>query len=137
MPTLPWATPPGSSRPPETDQPVEIMTSRFVLRSRRQTARMLRHALAVRRAALDSPGVRGVSLIARPLRREYWTLSAWSDRASLDTFVAHPVHRAAMSALGPAMAEAAFRFWSSSASALPPSWDDARSALREPDGDPS
>jgi heme-degrading monooxygenase HmoA len=147
MPTLPWATPAsisnsGSGQPADADaeppgSEVQVMASRFVLRSRRDTVRMLRHASAVRRALLGSPGALGVSLVARPLRREYWTLSAWSDRASLDAFVAHPVHRAAMAALAPTMAESAFRFWTQPASALPPSWDDAHAAVGGPGVDTS
>ncbi|MGF7234738.1 MAG: antibiotic biosynthesis monooxygenase [Frankia sp.] len=107
---------------------VVVMASSFRLRSRRDTVRMLRAALRVRRQVLTSPGALGVSLIARPLRREYLTLSAWSDRVSLDTFVGTSPHREAMRGLRPAMAGAVFTFWSAP-SGQPPRWADAREHL--------
>jgi hypothetical protein len=114
------------------------MASRFVLTSARHTFRMLRMARAVRMQVLSTPGALGVSLIAYPLRREYWTLSAWTDRAALDAFVAHPTHRMAMTTLRAAMAESTFTFWTLPPSDLPPNWDDARSrvarARQKPDG---
>jgi hypothetical protein len=86
---------------------------------------MLRHSMRVRRALLASPGALGVSLIAHPLRGEFWTLSGWTDRRALDGFVRSPEHRAAMRALGPAMADATFVFWPHDAAAQPPTWTDA------------
>ncbi|MCM3923594.1 antibiotic biosynthesis monooxygenase, partial [Frankia sp. AiPs1] len=133
MPTIPWTTPPGgkarAAEPEGTDAAdgaveggfiedgaiedgaIEVMASYFVLTSTKHTITMLRSALAVRRAVLATPGALGVSLVARPLRREYFTLSAWTDRAALDAFVGNPRHREAMRRLGPAMTRARFVFW--------------------------
>ena len=150
MPTLPWTTAKNPTQPAPAaaaaagtaasgpvlddavldgavlDGTVQVMASRFVLTSARHTAAMLSHALRIRRAMLRAPGAVGVSLIARPLRREYWTLSAWADQAALDAFVATPQHREAMRRLGPAMAESAFAFWTAPSDGPAPSWKEAR-----------
>jgi quinol monooxygenase YgiN len=134
MATIPWAIPTAvrvadSAAIAGGNASLAVaMASRFVLTSRRHTAAMLRHALRVRRAALASPGALGVSLVAHPLRGEYWTLSAWVDRPALDAFVRNPVHRAAMAALRPAMADSAFVFWDQD-TATQPAWDTARDRI--------
>jgi quinol monooxygenase YgiN len=142
MATIPWSTSRSAARPtlastatgtagpagPATAAPV-AMASRFTLTSRRHTVAMLRHALRIRRTLLTAPGALGVSLVARPARGEYWTLSAWADRASLDAFVGTPDHRAAMRRLAPVMADATFTFWPCDAADRPPTWPDARSRV--------
>ncbi|MBL7498588.1 antibiotic biosynthesis monooxygenase [Frankia sp. CNm7] len=149
MATIPWSTPPAvaDASAPSAQAPAGppvVMASRFALTSRRRhTVAMLRHALRVRRALLATRGALGVSLVAHPLRGEYWTLSAWSDRGSLDTFVRAPEHLAAMRALAPAMADSTFVFWAHDAGAEPPTWADARARVaaersaRQPAAPPS
>ncbi|CAJ64840.1 MULTISPECIES: antibiotic biosynthesis monooxygenase [Frankia] len=156
MPTIPWtaprdgkargAEPEGTSAAGRTggaggaggagdaieDGAIEVMASHFVLTSTRHTIAMLRSALAVRRAVLAAPGALGVSLVARPLRREYFTLSAWMDRAALDAFVGNPHHRQAMRRLGPAMAQARLVHWHPPASAGAPTWAQAHEHLAAP-----
>ncbi|WP_261559797.1 DUF3291 domain-containing protein [Frankia tisae] len=139
MPTIPWTIPPdrkpGAAHTSGTnpaDGAIEVMASHFVLTSTRHTVAMLRSAMAVRRAVLAAPGALGVSLVARPLRREYWTLSAWTDRAALDAFVGDPRHREAMRRLGPAMARSRFVFWRPRASAGAPTWAQAHEHLAAP-----
>ncbi|ONH33711.1 hypothetical protein BL253_01020 [Pseudofrankia asymbiotica] len=105
------------------------MASRFEITSRRHTVSMLRHALRVRRALLTTPGALGVSLVARPIRGEYWTLSGWTDRPALDGFVRSAEHRAAMRELGPTMAHSTFVFWTHDAAAQPPTWTEARARV--------
>ncbi len=134
MPTIPWTIPPdrkpGGTDP--EDGTIEVMASHFVLTSARHTVTMLRSSMAIRRALLAAPGALGVSLVARPLRREYWTLSAWTDRAALDAFVGDPHHRETMRRLGPAMARSRFVFWCPPASAGAPTWTQAHEHLAAP-----
>jgi hypothetical protein len=59
------------------------MASRLELRQLRDVPPFLTAALRIRRQMLGSPGALGVSLIARPLHRTFWTLSAWQDQAAL------------------------------------------------------
>lgn len=148
MPTLPWTATPtagGTDAAERTDTagatgaagaPAVVMASRFVLTSRRHTFRMLGTAMKVRQQVLASPGALGVSLVARPWRREYLTLSSWTDRASIDTFIGTSPHREAMRDLHPVMADAVFTFWETPTS-QPPTWADAReriAAARRSDG---
>jgi hypothetical protein len=56
----------------------------------------LRDAMRVRTLVRRSEGALGVSLVARPLRREFETLSAWRDRESLNAMVRAEPHRSVM-----------------------------------------
>jgi hypothetical protein len=128
MPTLPWTTP----KPPRPgDGPVTVMASRLELRRLRDVPSFLAAALRIRRQVLASPGALGLSLIARPLHRTFWTLSAWQDQAALSAAVGHEPHRQIMTHFRPRMAGSAFITWT--APALPIPWDDALRRLEKPD----
>ncbi|CAO5246426.1 DUF3291 domain-containing protein [Frankia sp. AgKG'84/4] len=132
VPTLPWTAPSGATAP--TGGRIEVMASAFTLTSRRHTFRMMRVSMALRKSVLTSPGALGISLVARPLRRQYYTLSSWTDRAALDAFVRTSLHREAMRTLGPAMATGRFTFWQVGADAPAPTWEAAHERLAaEPD----
>lgn len=75
-------------------------------------------------------GVLGVSLVAHPLRREFWTLSAWRDREVLTTAVRQEPHRTVMARYRTTMADSTFDFWPVAASELPVSWTTARRRIR-------
>jgi hypothetical protein len=47
----------------------------------------------------SAQGLLGYSVLARPLSKRCWTLSAWKDDAALRTFVQHPPHVRIMAAL--------------------------------------
>lgn len=126
MPTLPWI----SVRP--ADAPAVVMASRFELRRLRDVPRFFLDAMRIHRQVRAADGVLGVSLVAHPLQREFFTLSAWRDRAAVDALVRAEPHRSAMGRYHAVMADASFRFWEVPPDALPPSWDDARRRLDEP-----
>jgi len=125
MATLKWVKISGLA--PGSD--ATVMTSRFLLRSRRQVPGFLWAALAIRRQVRRSPGALGVSLIAEPLKARFWTLSAWSDRAALDDFVRHSPHAPTMRKYRPQMRDAPFLFWTVPATMLPIDWADAKARL--------
>jgi quinol monooxygenase YgiN len=132
MPTLPWipvqsATGDGA--------PVVVMASRFRLRRLRDVPRFFLDAMRIHRQVRAADGALGVSLVAHPLRNEFFTLSAWRDRAAVDALVRAEPHRSAMGRYHPVMADAAFRFWEVPPDALPPSWEDARNRLAPPPGE--
>jgi hypothetical protein len=128
MPTLPWTTP----KPPRPgDGPVTVMASRLELRRLRDVPSFLVAALRIRRQMLASPGALGLSLIARPMHRTFWTLSAWQDQAALSAAVGREPHRQIMTHFRPRMAGSAFVTWT--ALALPVPWDDALYRLEKPD----
>jgi hypothetical protein len=130
MPTLPWITP---KPPPSPDGPVTIMTSWLELRRLRDVPSFLIAALRIRKQMLGSPGALGVSLIARPARRTFWTLSAWQDQDSLSAAVGRPPHRKIMKQFRPRLAGSSFVTWSAAPTALPIGWDDALRRLDNPD----
>jgi hypothetical protein len=128
MPTLPWTTP---KPPPLHDGPATVMTSRLELRRLSDVPSFLVAALRIRRQMLRSPGALGVSLIARPLHRTFWTLSAWQDQAALSATVGRQPHREIMTRFRARMAGSSFVTWT--ASALPIRWDEALRRLDDPD----
>ena len=92
---MPWRW----RQPPVNDR-VLVFASRFDgqgtgdARHPRGAIRLMRHSLRIRRQALRTPGAVGVSLYARPLRGEFYTLSAWQDEESLRAFAHTGAHRA-------------------------------------------
>jgi len=123
MPTLPWI----SVRP--ADAPAVVMASRFELRRLRDVPRFFLDAMRIHRQVRAADGVLGVSLVAHPLRREFFTLSAWRDRAALDALVRTEPHRSVMKRHHGAMEASAFTFWTAEPATLPPSWDDVHDRL--------
>lgn len=130
MPTLPWTAP----KPvPPGDGPVTVMASRLELRRLRDVPLFLVAALRIRRQMLGSPGSMGLSLIARPARRTFWTLSAWQDQAALSAVVGRQPHVGIMKRFRPRMAGSAFVTWTAPVTALPIAWEEALRRLQEPD----
>jgi heme-degrading monooxygenase HmoA len=69
--------------------------------SRASTARLFRGAKAVRAQLEGTEGVVGFSLLARPLRKQYATLSVWVDDDAHAAFTDRAPHRELMRALSP------------------------------------
>jgi hypothetical protein len=73
----------------------------------------------------SAEGLLGYSVLARPLSKRFWTLSAWESDVALRTFVQHPPHVRIMTALTPHMGETKFVRWMTKGGELPLQWDDA------------
>ena len=140
MATLPWTS---TAVTPDPDTDVVVLGSRLELRSRRDVPGFLGAALKLRRQVRAMPGAVGVSLIAQPTRKTFWTLSAWVDQPSLDAFVATPPHVAVMQRYHERMVDSAFTMWTVKTRDLPERrsnakelWTEAKrrlaSATREP-----
>ena len=114
MATLPWTT---TATMPDAD--VLVLGSRLELRRARDIPGFLRAAMRIRTQVLASDGAYGVSLIAQPLRRTFWTLSAWRDDAALHGFVRTAPHVDVMRKYHDRMKDAAFTTWTEPASDLP------------------
>lgn len=87
-----------------------------------------------RRVVESLPGNEGY--IGHSVRREFlgdkvWTVTVWKDEATLDAFVASPIHREAIRAGMPAVKRAQFVRLAWPASDLPPSWPDIKRRLRD------
>ena len=121
MLTIPWTS---AKEQPQTAALVQI--SRLELARKRHVPGFLIAALRIRRIALRTPGAGGLSLRAQPLRRTFWTLSAWHDEAAIGEFMRTPGHRAVMVKYRDRMAGSHFHTWSrADQSAGKPSWVDA------------
>ena len=80
---------------------------------------------AVTKQLAAAQGLIGYSLLARPLTKNFWTLSVWLDEASLQAFIHHPPHVRLMASLTPHMRKTRFVRWTVKGSQLPLLWDDA------------
>ena len=85
MVALPWLAGPQDAKGLDT---AVVMASRFELASTRHVMQFLVASLRIHRQVRRSDGAIGVALIARPLRREFYTLSSWRDRDAVDAMVA-------------------------------------------------
>ncbi|AEN13226.1 MULTISPECIES: DUF3291 domain-containing protein [unclassified Streptomyces] len=127
MPTLPWVTP----HPAPAEGTTVVMASRFEVRSLRDVPRFFVKSLVAWKQVRSAPGVFGASLIARPLKREFYTLSAWESREALHAFARTEPHRSLMTGLKPTMRTSTFTFWEAPAAGLPIDWDEAKRRVEE------
>ncbi|WP_327350388.1 DUF3291 domain-containing protein [Streptomyces sp. NBC_01304] len=127
MPTLRWTTP----NSPEGHETALIMASRFEVRNLKDVPRFFLNSLAAWRQVRIAPGCFGASLVARPFRRTFQTLSAWESREQLMTFVQEEPHRSIMKAMRSTMSDSTFVFWDASVADLPISWAEAERRLDE------
>ena len=137
MPTLPWA--PGTAAAQPTDA-VVVLGSRLELQSYWPILGFLRAAMSVRKQVRNSPGALGVSLVAQPVRKTFWTLSAWVDQAALNAFVGKEPHHSVMTHFRPEMASSTFTNFTIRPDQVPARnsnaqdlWDLAREKLSEAD----
>ncbi|OLZ62079.1 DUF3291 domain-containing protein [Streptomyces sp. IMTB 2501] len=125
MPALPWIVP---NTPPQ-DAEVHVFASRFETRTLWGALRFLVRTPAVWRQVGRAPGAYGASLKAQPLRKTFWTLSAWESADALKAFARSGVHRPTSHALAANMRDAAFATWQTSSDQLPVSWEEAERRL--------
>jgi len=70
-------------------------------------------------------GLIAYSLLARPITKNFWTLSVWENEAALKAFVHYPPHVRLMASLTSHMRKTKFVRWKVKGSELPLRWDDA------------
>ncbi|MFJ3581551.1 DUF3291 domain-containing protein [Streptomyces sp. NPDC090127] len=125
MPTLPWTVPQQAH--PGTE--AQVMASRFEVRSLADVPRFFLKSLAAWRQVRSAPGALGASLIAQPLKRTFYTLSAWEDRDALYAYARTEPHRSIMAGLRSTMRDSTFTFWEVPVERLPIGWDEAKRRL--------
>lgn len=121
----PWK----SMMPLEADREYLVLATRIPPRSRSSTLRLFRGAGAVRKQLEGTEGVVGFSLLARPWKKQYATLSVWVDEPSLAAFSAAAPHRELMVDLAPEMDRTKFVRWTIKGADGQPSWDEALTRL--------
>jgi hypothetical protein len=122
MPTLPWT----AAQPVDTEGDAVVLASRLRLRRYRDIPAFLGAAIRIRKQVHASAGAYGVSLIAQPTRKTFWTLSAWSDRAALDAFVDTAPHVDVMAKYRGRLIAPLFTTWTVPTSSLPASRSNAK-----------
>lgn len=121
MLAMPWV--PLSKALPERDY--LVLLSHLPLRRYRKMPTFFRYVSAIRRQLQATEGVVGYSLLAQPMRRQFWTLSAWEDGDALSAFVRAKPHREVMAALRGHMGPTTFVKWHVQGALLPPKWPEA------------
>jgi hypothetical protein len=106
-----------------------VMASHLPLRNLRATVRFFRAVSEVRKQLGSSEGLVAYTLRAKPLARDYWTLSVWSGGDALASFMRTPPHLGVMSSLKPVMGQTRFVQWHITAEDGRPTWSDALARL--------
>jgi hypothetical protein len=109
----------------EPEREYLVLASSIPPNSRRSTWRLFRGASAVRKQLGATDGVVGFSLLARPLRKQYATLSVWTGEDALARFAGADPHRDLMGKLTPEMGSTKFVRWTVRGTDGQPSWADA------------
>ncbi len=78
---------------------------------------------------LRASGIVGVSLIAKPLAKTFYTLSAWESRESLDSAVGGWPHVDTMQRFRSLTTRSLFAFWTVPPDHARPDWWDAHRRL--------
>jgi hypothetical protein len=92
-----------------------VMASHLPLKRITDTVRFFRAVSAVRKQLATAQGLIGYTLRAKPLARDYWTLSVWQDDTSLRAFMRTAPHVGVMTSLKPVMGPTKFVTWTTSA----------------------
>ena len=122
----PWKT--VASLEPQTEY--LVLASSIPPKSIRSTWRLFRGSAAVRRQLIGTDGVICFSMLARPFRKQYATLSVWRDESALDAFAATAPHTGLQSALLPEMGPTRFVRWTITGAQGVPSWSEALQRLQ-------
>ncbi|WP_330283169.1 DUF3291 domain-containing protein [Streptomyces sp. NBC_00588] len=125
MPTLPWTVP----NPPPRDTEVHVFASRFETRTLWGALRFMVRTPGVWRGVSRAPGAYGASLKAQPLKRTFWTLSAWESPQALKEFARSRVHAPVSGGLAAQMRDSKYARWTVSSNDLPLDWAEARRQL--------
>ncbi len=121
MPAKPWPT----FGAPNPDANSLALLSCLPLKSFARVLPFMFYTAQVINQLSAAPGLLGYSLLARPLSKKFWTLSAWDTDADLHAFVRHPPRVRIVIALAPHVAKTEFICWPVKASQLPLQWEDA------------
>jgi quinol monooxygenase YgiN len=116
VPDLPWTA--RAEMEPGTGY--LVMASHLPLKRVTATVRFFRAVSAVRKQLATAEGLIGYTLRAKPLARDYWTLSVWTDATALRQFMRTPPHVQIMTSLKPVMGPTKFDGAAVSGLMIPP-----------------
>jgi Domain of unknown function (DUF3291) len=107
-----------------------VQVSQLELLHLRSVPGFLIAALRLRREVLRADGALGVSLIAQPWRKTFWTLSSWTGTEAIGGFTRSEAHRAVMVHYRDKMRGSHFHTWSNDNTERP-CWPDAKTRLEQ------
>ncbi|GHE43904.1 hypothetical protein EDE04_7288 [Streptomyces sp. 2132.2] len=131
MPTIPWMPGAAAGAAPADAGQAVVMASKLQVTSLLHVPRFFLLSLVVWKQVRSAPGVIGASLRAEPLKKTFWTLSAWSDQESLDRFSRSDPHARIVGRLRKVMDRSVFVFYPVGREKLPVAWDDAVARLAD------
>jgi hypothetical protein len=111
--------------PPDSNQEYFALLSYLPLNRYRAIPAFLKFTFQIQKQLRSTPGIIGYSLRAKPLSRNFWTLSVWENEQVLRDFVVKLPHGDAMKAMTPHMGPTNFTKWKVLGSALPLHWEEA------------
>ena len=100
-----------------------VLLTYLPLKKRRMIPRFFWSTFAIQKQLAGSAGILGYALRAKPLERNFWTMSAWLDEKSLMDFALRIPHSQVMKALAPHMGPTKFTRWKVAGSDFPLRWD--------------
>ena len=118
--------------PIDPDQTYIAFASRIPPKSMKSTWRLFKGSRAVAAQLAQTEGVIGFSLLARPFRKEYATISLWVDDAALAEFARSHAHGRLQDELAVEMAETTFVRWTVEGRNGAPSWSETIARLDQP-----
>lgn len=121
MPASPWRT----VGAPDPNGNYVALLSYLPLKNYLRVLPFFLYTAQVVKQLAAAQGLVGYSLLARPLSKRFWTLSAWTNEEALRAFVQYPPHIKIMTALALHMGKTEFTRWTVKGSELPLKWDDA------------
>ncbi|MFD7261522.1 DUF3291 domain-containing protein [Streptomyces sp. NPDC059874] len=131
MPTIPWMPGAAAGEATADSGQAVVMASKLQVASFLHVPRFFLLSLVVWKQLRSTPGVIGASLKAEPLKKTFWTLSAWSDQEALDTFSRSDPHARIVTRLRKVMDRSVFVFHPADRDSLPAGWDDAVARLSD------
>ena len=118
--------------PIDPDQTYVAFASRIPPKSVKSTWRLFKGSRAVAAQLARTDGVIGFSLLARPFRKEYATISLWLDDAALAEFARSHAHARLQAELATEMAETTFVRWTVQGRDRAPTWSETIARLDQP-----
>ncbi|HEV3114401.1 MAG TPA: antibiotic biosynthesis monooxygenase [Candidatus Binataceae bacterium] len=119
MPAIPWK----SLGPVDPDREYLMLLSFLPLKTWGALPRFVLHTRRITGQLGRANGLIGYSLLARPLAKQFFTLSVWENEAALNAFVRASPHAATMAELMPHMGQTRFVKRPIKGSEIPPAWD--------------
>jgi hypothetical protein len=100
-----------------------VLLTYLPLKKRRTIPRFFWSTFAIQKQLAGSAGILGYALRAKPLQKNFWTMSAWLDEKSLMDFALRLPHSQVMKTLAPRMGTTKFIRWKVAGSDFPLRWD--------------